>query len=57
VTDPNRAAERDGSAERVIEAAERHIEHCCRTDIDWREQMKTHDALVEALAAYAKEQP
>jgi hypothetical protein len=56
MSDQSRAAVRIRAAERVIQAAERHIEDCCRTDIGWRDQMKTHDALTEALGAYAKEQ-
>jgi hypothetical protein len=35
----------------VAKAASRHTEDCCRTDIHWREQMASHNALCAALAA------
>jgi hypothetical protein len=39
------------SLQNVAEAAGRHCEDCCRTDIRWTEQMVTHQALVDALEA------
>ncbi len=48
------AARRENATLRkVAEAAEKHVEDCCRTDIGWRDQMRSHDALVDALAALA----
>lgn len=34
----------------IEDAAAHHAEECCRTDIGWREQMCSHDALVDVLA-------
>jgi hypothetical protein len=38
----------------LVEAAQRHVEDCCRTDIGWREQMRSHDALVDAVAVFTE---
>jgi hypothetical protein len=36
----------------VVRAAHKHSEDCCRTDLDWKTFMSSHDALVSALAAF-----
>jgi hypothetical protein len=48
------AAEADlARAREAIDVCGRHLEDCCRTDLDWRESMRTHNDAVNACAALA----
>jgi chromosome segregation ATPase len=48
-----RLRERRDENERLraaLRVAGKHLEDCCRTDIGWQEQMRSHDKAVRALA-------